>query len=78
MKNDLDLEAVLNYALGGAVPGAFLRHLLAHEYLWDPVFRQRLDELAYEFRPDLAVWQLTVTQNGELIETRLPLIKQTF
>jgi len=76
MEPDLkpDLKEVLTYALGGSVPEKFLEHLIRHRRLWDGEFRRRLEELAYEFRPDLATWEVWVDEGGRLLERRLPLL----
>ena len=71
---DVELREFLTYALGGSVPGGFLDHLIAHKEHWDEEFWRKLDALAYEFRPDLAVWELTVDSRGYLKEERLPLV----
>lgn len=74
--NHHDLKEVLEYALGGSVPPRFLEHLLAHRDLWDDEFTGRLEACAYELRPDLAVWELTVDARGRLREERVPLLSQ--
>jgi hypothetical protein len=70
----LELKDVLSYALGGSAPEKFLDHLIRHKACWDEVFWRRIDELAYEFRPDLAVWVLSVDEEGRLHERRLPML----
>lgn len=67
----LELRDLLTYALGAEVPQGFLEHLLRCQDRWDDEFRRRLEELAYEFRPDLAVWEIVVASDGQLRETRL-------
>lgn len=67
----LELRDLLSYAFGGQVPQGFLEHLLRNRDCWDDEFKRHLDDLAYEFRPDLAVWELTVTDAGVLTERRL-------
>lgn len=69
-----DLKEVLTYALGGSAPEGFLEHLIAHRSAWDDEFRRRLEELAYEFRPDLAVWEVGIDAQGRLCERRVPLL----
>ncbi len=71
---EVELREFLTYALGGSVPRGFLDHLIAHKARWDDEFWRKLDALAYEFRPDLAVWELTVDAGGCLREKRLPLV----
>jgi hypothetical protein len=71
-----DLKEVLEYALGGSVPPRFLEHLLTHRDLWDDEFKGRLEACAYELRPDLAVWELSVDESGYLQEERAPLLSQ--
>lgn len=73
----LDLKDLLSYTLGTPVPEGFVQHLLRHKDNWDEVFRARLESCAYEFRPDLAVWQLSVDEKGQLNERRLPLLAQS-
>ncbi len=70
----VDLKDAITYALGGDVPESFLDHLVKHSYLWDDEFINRLDECAYELCPELAVWEIELTQDNKLIEKRLPLI----
>lgn len=70
----IDPRELFSYAFSGEVPAAFARHLLQHADRWDEEFRQRLEELAYEFRPDLAVWVIKVDDDGGLRERRLPLL----
>lgn len=68
------LKELLCYALGGDVPERFLEHLLTHRHCWDAAFVAKLESLAYEFRPDLARWQLEVDARGYIQEQRLPLL----
>lgn len=70
--NHLDSRDLFAYVFFADVPKPFARHLLQHADRWDDVFRKRLDELAYEFRPDLAVWEVSVAPDGSLGERRLP------
>lgn len=70
------LQELLAHALSAEVPDSFLKHLVKHRKNWDDTFKQRIDELAYEIRPDLAVWELYVSKKGELREQRLPLIEK--
>jgi hypothetical protein len=67
----LDLSELLVYALGGQAPAGFVDRLIRSRHLWDHEFRRRLEELAYEFRPDLAVWEIQARDDGVLIERRL-------
>ncbi len=70
----LDLREVLAYALGGNVPEGFLNHLIQHRDAWDVTFVARLNDLAYELRPDLAVWEIVTDDVGRLYEYLLPLV----
>ena len=71
-----DLLEVLDFTLGGAAPPRFLEHLIKHQDLWDAEFWRRLELRAYELRPDLAVWELSVDDTGKLREERLPLVRR--
>jgi hypothetical protein len=73
---DLALEDVLCYALGAPIPRAFALRLRERRRAWDPEFRQRLDALAYELRPDLAVWEIEAAPDGRLAEHRLPMLPE--
>lgn len=73
-EDSLDVKDVLCYALGGDVPEKFLKRLVEKNASWDNEFRDKLDEYAYEFRPELAIWELDVDRVGKLEEKRLPLI----
>ena len=66
----LQLNELLVYALGGQVPEGFVNRLVHSRHLWDEEFKRRLEELAYEFRPDLAIWEITARDDGELVERR--------
>ena len=68
-----DLLEVLDFTLGGGAPPRFLAHLLAHQHLWDAEFRRQLERRAYELRPELAVWEISVDEAGVLREQRQPL-----
>ncbi len=70
----LDVKDVLCYALGGDVPEKFLKRLIENNASWDSEFKGKLDEYAYEFRPELAIWELDVDRKGHLEEKRLPLV----
>ncbi len=72
--NRSDFREVLGYALCGAAPERFVERLVSSPK-WDDEFRARLEALAYEFRPDLAVWEVGVDEQGELTETRVPLLE---
>ena len=72
----ISLREVLSYAFGASVPEAFARRLLEGRSRWDPEFARRLNDLAYELRPDLAVWELTLDDEGRLCERLLPLIPE--
>lgn len=50
------LADLLEYAFSARVPQAFVDRLLSSPTDWDDEFIRLLDDLAYEFRPDLAVW----------------------
>lgn len=67
-----DLKEVLAYALGGSAPDAFLEHLIRHQGNWDEELWRKLELYAYELRPELARWVITVDEDGQLCETRLP------
>lgn len=69
-----DLKEVLAYALGGNVPEGFLEHLIRYQHAWDAEFTRRMNDLAYELRPDLAVWEIVVDEEGQLREYLLPLV----
>lgn len=69
-RKKLQLDELLVYALGGQAPDGFVRRLVHSRHLWDEEFKRRLEELAYEFRPDLAVWEITTRDDGVLIERR--------
>lgn len=71
----LDLKDLLTYALGSQVPEGFVNHLVKHQEAWDEVFRAKLELYAYEFRPDLAVWEINSDEQGVLHEKRLPLLR---
>ncbi|MEX2535715.1 MAG: hypothetical protein WD273_08955 [Trueperaceae bacterium] len=66
----LQLNELLVYALGGQAPQRFVDRLVRSRHLWDDEFKRRLEELAYEFRPDLAVWEIETKDDGELVERR--------
>lgn len=70
----LDLKDLLTYALGGSAPEGFLEHLVEHRATWDEVFVAKLESYAYEFRPDLAIWEICADEQGILFEQRLPLL----
>jgi hypothetical protein len=64
------LSELLVYALGGQAPSGFVARLIGSQHLWDDEFRRRLEELAYEFRPDLAIWEIQADEDGVLMERR--------
>jgi hypothetical protein len=70
-----DLREVLSYALGGSAPERFVERLVKRRGEWDSEFEARLEALAYELRPDLAVWELGVDAQGQLKERRVPLFE---
>jgi len=70
-----ELREVLSYALGGSAPERFVERLVVARRDWDDEFRARLEALAYELRPDLAVWVLEVDARGRLREHRVPLLE---
>lgn len=70
--NAVESKELFAYMFLGEVPAGFARHLLRHSDRWDEQFRRRVDELAYEFRPDLAVWEISVRHDGRLRARRLP------
>lgn len=67
----LELRELLVYALGGQAPPGFVTHLVRSRHLWDDEFKRRLEELAYEFRPDLAEWEISTGEDGHLTERRV-------
>jgi hypothetical protein len=67
----LELRELLVYAFGGQAPIGFVDHLVRSRHLWDEEFKRRLEELAYEFRPDLAEWEITTGADGALVERRI-------
>lgn len=69
-----ELKEVLTYALGGSAPERFVERLVTRRLEWDSEFVARLEALAYEFRPDLAVWELDTDAQGNLTERRVPLL----
>ena len=69
-----DLKEVLSYALGGSAPEQFVERLVTRRE-WDSEFEARLEALAYELRPDLAVWEVGVDAQGQLKERRVPLLE---
>lgn len=69
-----ELKEVLSYALGGSAPERFVERLVTRRDTWDDEFTARLEALAYELRPDLAVWELEVDAWGYLREKRVPLL----
>ncbi len=69
-----DLREVLSYALGGSAPERFVERLVS-QHKWDSEFATRLEALAYELRPDLAVWEVEVDEQGQLSERRVPLLE---
>ncbi len=71
--NRSDLKEVLSYAFCGAATERFVERLTSRE--WDDEFRARLEALAYEFRPDLAVWEVGVDEQGKVTEKRVPLLE---
>lgn len=70
-----ELQEVLSYALGGTAPERFVERLVTRRNVWDSEFAARLEALAYELRPDLAVWELEVDERGQLREKRVPLLE---
>ncbi len=72
--NRSDLREVLSYALCGAAPECFVERLVSRRE-WDGEFKARLEALAYELRPDLAVWEVEVDTQGRLRERRVPLLE---
>ena len=75
MTTNAELKEVLAYALGGNVPEGFLEHLIRHRSAWDAEFTRRLNDLAYELRPDLAVWEIVADEHGYLHEFLIPLVR---
>ena len=73
-----DLKEVLSYALGGSAPERFVERLVGRRESWDSEFVSRLEALAYELRPDLAMWELDVDFAGRLLERRVPLLEPEY
>ena len=67
----LRMSELLEYALDTEVPDVFVDRLLANQDNWDEEFARKLDELAYEFRPDLAVWYMDTDPQGRLLQFRV-------
>lgn len=67
----LRMSELLEYSLQAKVPDVFVDRLLDNRDHWDDEFRRQLVELAYEFRPDLAVWYLDTDEQGRLLQFRL-------
>ena len=67
----LSMTDLLEYALEAEVPEAFVDRLLSGRAAWDDEFVRQLDQLAYEFRPDLAVWYIETDDQGRLRQLRL-------
>jgi len=70
-----ELQEVLSYALGGSAPKGFVERLERRRGSWDSEFARRLEAIAYELRPDLAVWELHIDAQGRLCERRVPLLE---
>lgn len=70
----LEFKDIVSFALGGTVPQGFFDHLLKNRSSWDDTFEQTLDDLAYELMPELAVWQVSVSDTGQLSEERLSVL----
>ncbi len=64
------LTELLEYVLGSPVPDEFVNRILLQDQ-WDSEFVRRLDALAYEFRPDLAIWHIEADEAGRLTQLRL-------
>lgn len=67
----LRMAELLEYALETEVPAAFVNRVLSRRGSWDAEFIRQLDQLAYEFRPDLAVWHIDTDEHGRLRQLRL-------
>jgi hypothetical protein len=67
----LELRELLDYAFEGQAPIGFVDRLVSSRHLWDEEFKRRLEELAYEFRPDLAEWEISMDADGVLVERRI-------
>jgi hypothetical protein len=67
----LELRELLDYAFEGQAPIGFVDRLVSSRHLWDEEFKRRLEELAYEFRPDLAEWEISMGADGALVERRI-------
>ena len=71
MQAELKMAELMEYALDARVPEIIVKRMLSNRFNWDHEFTHWLDELAYEFRPDLAVWYVTVDASGRLTQLRL-------
>ena len=60
----LRMAELLEYALETEVPASFVRRVLSRRSAWDAEFVRRLDQLAYEFPPDLAVWHIDTDEQA--------------
>ena len=67
----LKMAELMEYALNTRVPEVFVERMLSNRFSWDHEFTRWLDELAYEFRPYLAVWYVTADTEGRLTQLRL-------
>lgn len=67
----LKMAELLEYALDTRVPEVFVERMLSNRFSWDHEFTRWLDDLAYEFRPDLAVWYVTADTEGRLTQLRI-------
>jgi hypothetical protein len=67
----LELRELLDYAFEGRAPIGFVDRLVSARHLWDEEFKRRLEEIAYEFRPDLAEWEISMDADGALVERRI-------
>ncbi len=70
-----ELKEILSYAVGGTAPERFVERLITRRDTWDSEFAARLEALAYELRPDLAIWELGVDAHGRLWERRILLLE---
>lgn len=67
----LSMTELLEYALETRVPDALVDRIMQASADWDEEFVRVLDNIAYEFRPDLAVWQVEADEVGRLRQLRL-------
>ncbi|MEZ4629755.1 MAG: hypothetical protein R2880_03400 [Deinococcales bacterium] len=70
----LSFRELLSYVLFADVSEKVAEHFMKQQEAWDESFRECLENFAYEFRPDLAVWEIKVNESNQLEEQRLPML----